>query len=160
MKIRSIGQNEEFCYNYILFINFCFVREFTSIEIDSNRNLLSLDSESESTISRKEERKRKFEKGNNLSWRDSREWGKFLRRKMEVVMQLVFHIICFIASPSVDFVFAPQLLLGSFLWNYFQGVLGLRTFNFSFFGHFDLAKIMEKYLIVISFYFFFLDGEL
>lgn len=70
-------------------------------------------------------------------------------------MQLVFHIICFIASPSVDFVFARQLLLGSFLWNYFQGVLGLRTFNFSFFGHFDLAKIMEKYLIVISFYFFF-----
>lgn len=45
--------------------------------------------------------------------------GEFLRRKMEVVMQLVFHIICFIASPlflslSVDFVFARQLSFGSF----------------------------------------------
>lgn len=89
-----------------------------------------------------QQRRTEIRKRNNLLPRNSNDkrMGNFLRgRKMEVIMQLVFYIICFIAfflCPTPHFVFVPQLpVLSYLLRNYFSMFSDSSNFSVAIWGY-------------------------
>lgn len=104
-----------------------------------------------------QQRKTEIRKRNNLLPRNSNDkrMGNFLRgRKMEVVMQLVSYIICFIAffpCPTPHFVFVRQLSVLSYLLrNYFPMFSDSSNFSVAIWGckqKYELWNLLQLFTI-------------